>query len=122
MKPFYTLIIFIFIYWRNLKIIFIFFLFFLLFLLIYLFSKLAGKTLFITGASRGIGKYIALKAARDGANVAIVAKTAEPHPKLPGTVYTAAQEGEYHFTFSFFTYQYFSFISLQCRITVFLAV
>ncbi|XP_062414969.1 hydroxysteroid dehydrogenase-like protein 2 [Pungitius pungitius] len=57
-------------------------------------GKLAGCTLFITGASRGIGKAIALKAARDGANVVIAAKTAEPHPKLPGTIYTAAQEVE----------------------------
>ncbi|XP_023127173.1 hydroxysteroid dehydrogenase-like protein 2 [Amphiprion ocellaris] len=57
-------------------------------------GKLAGLTLFITGASRGIGKAIALKAARDGANVVIAAKTAEPHPKLPGTIYTAAQEVE----------------------------
>lgn len=56
--------------------------------------KLAGCTLFITGGSRGIGKAIALKAARDGANVVIAAKTAVPHPKLPGTIYTAAQEGE----------------------------
>uniref|UniRef100_A0AAX7VJM8 Hydroxysteroid dehydrogenase-like protein 2 n=1 Tax=Astatotilapia calliptera TaxID=8154 RepID=A0AAX7VJM8_ASTCA len=56
--------------------------------------KLAGCTLFITGASRGIGKAIALKAARDGANIVIAAKTAEPHPKLPGTIYTAAQEVE----------------------------
>ncbi|XP_033738569.1 hydroxysteroid dehydrogenase-like protein 2 [Pecten maximus] len=55
---------------------------------------LAGKTLFITGASRGIGKAIALKAARDGANVVIAAKTTEPHPKLPGTIYTAAKEVE----------------------------
>ena len=55
-------------------------------------SKLAGRTLFITGASRGIGKAIALRAAQDGANVVIAAKTAEPHPKLPGTVYTAAKE------------------------------
>jgi citronellol/citronellal dehydrogenase len=55
---------------------------------------LAGKTLFITGASRGIGLAIALRAARDGANVAIAAKTAEPNPKLPGTIYTAAQEIE----------------------------
>lgn len=62
---------------------------------------MAGKTLFITGASRGIGKYIALKAAQDGANIAIVAKTAEPHPKLPGTVYTAAQEGKSYCKFSF---------------------
>ncbi|XP_029649957.1 hydroxysteroid dehydrogenase-like protein 2 [Octopus sinensis] len=57
-------------------------------------GKLAGKTLFITGASRGIGKYIAMKAARDGANVVIAAKTADPHPKLPGTIYTAAKEVE----------------------------
>src|SRR5688572_2609131 len=57
-------------------------------------STLAGKTLFITGASRGIGKAIALRAARDGANVVIAAKTAEPHPKLPGTIYTAAEEIE----------------------------
>jgi len=55
--------------------------------------KLAGKTLFITGASRGIGKAIALKAARDDANVVIAAKTTEPHPQLPGTIYTAAKEG-----------------------------
>ena len=54
--------------------------------------KLAGRTLFITGASRGIGKAIALKAAKDGANIVIAAKTAEPHPKLPGTIYTAAKE------------------------------
>jgi len=57
-------------------------------------SDLKGKTLFITGASRGIGKAIALRAARDGANVAVVAKTAEPHPKLPGTVYSACEEIE----------------------------
>ncbi len=56
--------------------------------------SLAGKTLFITGASRGIGKAIALRAARDGANVAIVAKTAQPNPKLPGTIYSAAEEIE----------------------------
>jgi citronellol/citronellal dehydrogenase len=52
---------------------------------------LAGKTLFITGASRGIGLAIALRAARDGANIAIAAKTATPHPKLPGTIQTAAE-------------------------------
>jgi citronellol/citronellal dehydrogenase len=57
-------------------------------------SSLAGKTLFITGASRGIGKAIALRAAADGANVVIAAKTAEPHPKLPGTIFTAAAEIE----------------------------
>ncbi len=57
-------------------------------------AGLAGKTLFITGASRGIGKAIALRAARDGANVVIAAKTVEPHPTLPGTIYTAAEEVE----------------------------
>ena len=56
--------------------------------------SLAGKTLFITGASRGIGLAIALRAAKDGANVAVAAKTAEPHKHLPGTVYTAAEEIE----------------------------
>src|SRR3954451_20324286 len=56
--------------------------------------SLAGRTLFISGGSRGIGLQIALKAAGDGANVALVAKTAEPHPKLPGTVYTDAEEIE----------------------------
>jgi citronellol/citronellal dehydrogenase len=56
--------------------------------------SLGGKTLFITGASRGIGLAIALRAARDGANVAIAAKTAEPHRHLPGTIYTAAEEIE----------------------------
>ncbi|MEM7439921.1 MAG: NAD(P)-dependent oxidoreductase [Pseudomonadota bacterium] len=55
---------------------------------------LKGKTLFITGGSRGIGLEIAKRAAQDGANVAIAAKTAEPHPKLPGTIYTAAEEIE----------------------------
>lgn len=57
-------------------------------------GKLSGLTVFITGGSRGIGKAIALKAARDGANIVIAAKTAEPHPKLPGTIYTAAKEIE----------------------------
>jgi citronellol/citronellal dehydrogenase len=56
--------------------------------------NLRGKTLFITGASRGIGLAIAKRAARDGANVVIAAKTAEPHPKLPGTIYSAAEELE----------------------------
>jgi citronellol/citronellal dehydrogenase len=56
--------------------------------------SLAGKTLFITGASRGIGLAIALRAARDGANIAIAAKTEKPHPKLAGTIYTAAEEIE----------------------------
>jgi citronellol/citronellal dehydrogenase len=57
-------------------------------------ETLRGKTLFITGGSRGIGLAIAVRAARDGANVAIAAKTAEPHPKLPGTIHTAAAEIE----------------------------
>ncbi len=57
-------------------------------------ADLQGRTLFITGASRGIGKAIALRAAADGANIVIAAKSAEPHPKLPGTIYTAAEEIE----------------------------
>ncbi|RZF48110.1 hypothetical protein LSTR_LSTR002176 [Laodelphax striatellus] len=57
-------------------------------------GKLAGRTIFISGASRGIGKAIALKAAQDGANIIIAAKTGEPHPKLEGTIYTAAKEVE----------------------------
>jgi len=57
-------------------------------------ATLQGKTLFITGASRGIGLAIALKAARDGANIAIAAKTEAPHPKLAGTIYSAAEEIE----------------------------
>jgi len=57
-------------------------------------TTLRNKTLFITGASRGIGKAIALRAARDGANVVIAAKTAEPHQRLPGTIYSAALEIE----------------------------
>ena len=56
--------------------------------------SLKGKTLFITGASRGIGLAIGLRAARDGANIAIAAKTTEPHPKLAGTIYTAAEDIE----------------------------
>ncbi|CAB1076630.1 Oxidoreductase, short-chain dehydrogenase/reductase family [Olavius algarvensis Delta 1 endosymbiont] len=57
-------------------------------------TNLKDKTLFITGASRGIGKAIALRAAREGANIAVAAKTTRPHPKLPGTIYTAAEEFE----------------------------
>ncbi|WP_339777443.1 NAD(P)-dependent oxidoreductase [uncultured Thalassospira sp.] len=57
-------------------------------------ASLKGKTLFITGASRGIGREIALRAARDGANIAVIAKTDEPHPKLPGTIYSVAKEIE----------------------------
>src|SRR5437764_3599943 len=53
--------------------------------------SLRGRTLFITGGSRGIGLAIALRAAADGANVAIAAKTTEPNPKLPGTIHTAAR-------------------------------
>jgi len=55
---------------------------------------LAGKRIFITGGSRGIGLAIALRAAKDGAQIAIAAKTADPHPKLPGTIFTAASEIE----------------------------
>ena len=57
-------------------------------------SAFANKTAFITGASRGIGKAIGVRLAEEGANVVIAAKTAEPHPKLPGTIYTAAEEME----------------------------
>jgi citronellol/citronellal dehydrogenase len=56
------------------------------------FAPLEGKTIFISGGSRGVGLAIARRAARDGANVALVAKTDEPHPKLPGTIHTAAEE------------------------------
>ena len=57
-------------------------------------STFSGKTMFISGASRGIGLAIAKRVAADGANIALVAKTTEPHPKLPGTIYTAAKEIE----------------------------
>jgi citronellol/citronellal dehydrogenase len=57
-------------------------------------SGLEGRVMFMSGGSRGIGLAIALRAARDGAKVALIAKTAEPHPKLPGTIYTAAEEIE----------------------------
>ena len=56
--------------------------------------NLKGQTLFITGGSRGIGLAIAVRAARDGANVVIAAKTSEPHPKLPGTIHSAVAEIE----------------------------
>jgi len=56
--------------------------------------SLQGKTLFITGASRGIGREIALRAAKDGANIVIAAKSAEAHPKLPGTIHSVAKEVE----------------------------
>lgn len=75
--------------------------------------KLAGLTLFITGASRGIGKAIALKAAKDGANIVIAAKTAQAHPKLPGTIYTAAAESMYYI------YIYFFFLKNKCAIFCF---
>ena len=57
-------------------------------------TNLADKTLFITGASRGIGKAIAMRAAVEGANIAIVSKTSDPHPKLPGTIHSVAAEIE----------------------------
>jgi citronellol/citronellal dehydrogenase len=56
--------------------------------------SLRGKTIFITGASRGIGKAIALRAAADGAHIVVAAKTSEPHPSLPGTIHSAAEEIE----------------------------
>ena len=56
--------------------------------------KLKDKVMFITGGSRGIGLAIGKRAAKDGAKVVLAAKTAEPHPKLPGTIYTAAKEIE----------------------------
>ncbi len=55
---------------------------------------LAGKRIFVTGGSRGIGLAIALRAAKGGASIAIAAKTTDPHPKLPGTIFTAAREIE----------------------------
>ncbi|WP_443110982.1 SDR family NAD(P)-dependent oxidoreductase, partial [Arthrobacter sp. CAL618] len=55
-------------------------------------ATLAGRTILMSGGSRGIGLAIALRAARDGANIALMAKTGEPHPKLDGTVFTAAQQ------------------------------
>ena len=57
-------------------------------------NSLKGKTVFITGGSRGIGREIALKCARDGANIVVAAKTVEPHPRLPGTIHTVAAEIE----------------------------
>ncbi|HET9348380.1 MAG TPA: SDR family NAD(P)-dependent oxidoreductase, partial [Arthrobacter sp.] len=57
-------------------------------------GSLQGRTILISGGSRGIGLAIAIRAARDGANVALIAKTDEPHPKLPGTIHTAAEEIE----------------------------
>ncbi len=57
-------------------------------------AGLKGKTIFITGASRGIGREIALRCARDGANIVVSAKTVEPHPRLPGTIHSVAQEVE----------------------------
>ena len=57
-------------------------------------NHLKNKTLFVSGASRGIGLAISKRAAKDGANIILAAKTAEPHPKLPGTIYTAADEIE----------------------------
>ena len=55
-------------------------------------GNLKGKTILVSGASRGIGKAIAVRCAKDGANIILLAKTAKPHPKLPGTIFTAADE------------------------------
>ena len=59
--------------------------------------SLAGKTILVTGGSRGIGLAVAKRAAQSGANIVIVAKTTEPHPKLPGTIYTAVCKQLFHF-------------------------
>ena len=59
-------------------------------------STLKNKTIFITGGSRGIGQEIALRCAEDGANIVIAAKTAEPHPKLPGTIYRSIRAKRTH--------------------------
>ena len=89
-------------------------LFFLTCLSIFYRRKLAQKTAFITGASRGIGKAIALKLAKDGCNIVIAAKTANPHPKLPGTIYTAAKESKpTHFLYKFFKFMIFSNLRVQ---------
>ena len=66
--------------------------FFIIIIIYFIFRAFTGKTIFITGGSRGIGKAIALKCAQDGANVVIAAKTTMKHPKLDGTIYTAAEE------------------------------
>lgn len=68
-------------------------------ILIFLFFRaLLGKTVFVSGGSRGIGKAIALKLAKDGAKIIIAAKTTEKHPKLEGTIYSAAEESELDFS------------------------
>ena len=66
---------------------------------------LAGKTILVSGGSRGIGLAIALRAARDGANILLLAKTATPHPKLEGTIYTAAEQVEEGITTDFSGYR-----------------
>jgi citronellol/citronellal dehydrogenase len=76
-------------------------------------NSLKNKTLFVSGASRGIGLAIAKKAAADGANVILAAKTAEPHPKLPGTIYTAAAE-----TNKVLFFRLFIFISFKMKLSL----
>ena len=80
---------------------------------------MAGKVIYISGASRGIGKAIALKAAKDGAKVVVAAKTGEPHPKLKGTIYTAAEESkeEKHISFHFLNFNHEQKINLGFKLT-----
>ena len=86
---------------------------FLTLLSIFYRRKLAQKTAFITGASRRIGKAIALKLAKDGSNIVIAAKTAIPHPKLPGTIYSAVKESKHTCFLRFFKFMILSNLRVQ---------